>query len=190
MQTSLLSWLKKLPQLPQTLATTTLAVQMEESICNEGDLGSVPGLGRSPGGWNSYPLQYSGLENSVDFIVHAVTKSRTWLKKTFTFLFKKLKNLSFFWLIYLITCPISPFFSCFLEKVWHPDLTSQIDKFCWSGWWYYCKENRYMFLHESGLWFCSNFLSPKDKKQNPKKMLLLLLLLLSCFSRARLCMTP
>ena len=49
----------------------------KEFTCSAGDLGSIPRLGRSPGGWNSYPLQYSGLENSVDFIVHAVAKSRT-----------------------------------------------------------------------------------------------------------------
>ena len=42
-----------------------------------GDLGLIPGLGRSPGEVNSYPLQYSGLENSVDYIVHVATKSRT-----------------------------------------------------------------------------------------------------------------
>ena len=38
----------------------------KESACNAGDLGSVPGLGRSLGEGNSYPLQYSGLENSMD----------------------------------------------------------------------------------------------------------------------------
>ena len=37
----------------------------KESACNAGDLGSVPGLGRSPGEGNGYPLQYSGLENSM-----------------------------------------------------------------------------------------------------------------------------
>ena len=37
----------------------------KESACSAGDLGSVPGLGRSPGEGNSYPLQYSGLENSM-----------------------------------------------------------------------------------------------------------------------------
>ena len=47
----------------------------KESSCNAGDLGSIPGLGRSPGEGNSYPLQYSGLENSMDSIVHGVTKS-------------------------------------------------------------------------------------------------------------------
>jgi len=38
----------------------------EEYACNAGDLGSVPGLGRSPGEANGNPLQYSGLENSMD----------------------------------------------------------------------------------------------------------------------------
>ena len=51
----------------------------KESSCNVGDLGSIPGLGRSPGEGKGYLLQYSGLENSMDYIVHGVTKSRTWL---------------------------------------------------------------------------------------------------------------
>jgi len=38
----------------------------KESTCNAGDLGSIPGLGRSPGEGKGYPLQYSGLENSMD----------------------------------------------------------------------------------------------------------------------------
>ena len=45
--------------------------------CNSGDLGSIPGLGRSPGEGTGYPLQYSGLENSMDCIVHGVAKSQT-----------------------------------------------------------------------------------------------------------------
>ena len=44
---------------------------------SEGDLGSVPGLGRSPGEGKGYPLQYSGLENSMDCTVHGVAKSQT-----------------------------------------------------------------------------------------------------------------
>ena len=44
-----------------------------------GDLGSIPGLGRSAGEGNGYLLQYSGQENSVDCIVHGVTKSWTGL---------------------------------------------------------------------------------------------------------------
>ena len=38
----------------------------KESVCNAGDLGLIPGLGRSPGEGKGYPLQYSGLENSMD----------------------------------------------------------------------------------------------------------------------------
>ena len=57
----------------------------KESACNAGDSGSIPGLGRAPGERNSYPLQYSGLENSMEGIpwgpqqgtVHGITKSRT-----------------------------------------------------------------------------------------------------------------
>ena len=51
----------------------------KESTCNVGDLGSIPGLRRSPGERNHYPLQYSGLENSMDCIVHGVAKSWKWL---------------------------------------------------------------------------------------------------------------
>ena len=52
----------------------------KESTCNAGDLGSIPGFGRSPGEGNVYPLQYSGLENSMDrgawkIIVYGVAKS-------------------------------------------------------------------------------------------------------------------
>ena len=49
----------------------------KETACNVGDLCLIPGLGRSSGEWNGYPLQYSGLENSMDCIVHGVAKSRT-----------------------------------------------------------------------------------------------------------------
>ena len=49
----------------------------KESACNVGDLGSIPGLGRSLGEGKGYPLQYSDLENSIDCIVHGVAKSRT-----------------------------------------------------------------------------------------------------------------
>ena len=45
----------------------------KESACNVGDVGLIPGLGRSAEEGNGYPLQYSGLENSMDSIVHGVT---------------------------------------------------------------------------------------------------------------------
>ena len=56
----------------------------KESTCNAGDLGLIPGLGRSPGGRNGNPLKYSCLENPMDrgawwATVHRVAKSRTLL---------------------------------------------------------------------------------------------------------------
>ena len=51
----------------------------KESASNVGALGSILGLGRSPGEGKGDPLQYSGLENSMDCIVHGVVKSRTQL---------------------------------------------------------------------------------------------------------------
>ena len=61
----------------------------KESACNAGDTGSIPGSGSSPGEGNSYPLQYSGLENSMDWgawqaAVHGVIKSWTQLKQLST----------------------------------------------------------------------------------------------------------
>ena len=57
----------------------------KESVCSTGDLGSIPGLGRSPGGGHGNPLRYSCLENSLDrgawpATVHRVRQSQTWLK--------------------------------------------------------------------------------------------------------------
>jgi len=57
----------------------------KESTCKAGNLGSIPGLGRSPGEGKGYSLQYSGLENSMDYTVHGVAKSQT-----------KLSNFHFF----------------------------------------------------------------------------------------------
>ena len=49
----------------------------KKSTCNAGDLGLIPGLERGPGEGKGYQLQYSGLENSMDCIVHGVAKSQT-----------------------------------------------------------------------------------------------------------------
>ena len=49
----------------------------KESACNAGDLGSIPRLERFPGEGKGCPLQYSDLENSMDCVVHGVTKSQT-----------------------------------------------------------------------------------------------------------------
>ena len=72
----------KLQTTPDRLPTPVLlgfpcGLPGKESACNAGDLGSIPGLGRSPGEGKGNPFQYSGLENSMDRIVHGVTKSRT-----------------------------------------------------------------------------------------------------------------
>ena len=52
----------------------------KQSACNAGGLGLIPGLGRSHGEGKGYPRQYSGLQNSMDCIVHGVAKSWTWLR--------------------------------------------------------------------------------------------------------------
>ena len=49
----------------------------KESAYNVGDLGPIPGLGRCPGERKSYPLQYSGLKNSMDSVVHGISKCQT-----------------------------------------------------------------------------------------------------------------
>ena len=51
----------------------------KESACKVEDLGSIPGLGRSPGEGKGYPLQYSGLENPIYCTAQGVTKNQTWL---------------------------------------------------------------------------------------------------------------
>ena len=51
----------------------------KESACKTGDLGLIPGLGRSSEEGKGYPFQYSGLENSMDCIVHGVAKNHTCL---------------------------------------------------------------------------------------------------------------
>ena len=64
----------------------------KESACNAGDLGSIPGLGRSPVEENGNPLQNSCLENSMErgarqATVHGITKSQTWLRDYHFFFF-------------------------------------------------------------------------------------------------------
>ena len=75
------SWVGKIPWRRDRLSTPGFlgfpgGSAGKESTCNVGDLSLIPGLGRSPEEGKGYPLQYSGLQNSVDCIVHGVTKSR------------------------------------------------------------------------------------------------------------------
>ena len=71
------TWLKRLSSSSSCLDSSP----GKESTCNVGDLDLIPELGRSPGERKVYPLQYLGLENSINCIVHGVTNSGTWLKK-------------------------------------------------------------------------------------------------------------
>ena len=76
------SWVRKIPWSRDRLPTLVFlgfpcGSAGKESACNAGDLGSILGLGRSPGKGKGYPCQYSGLENSADCVVHGVTKSQT-----------------------------------------------------------------------------------------------------------------
>ena len=50
----------------------------KESACNSGDPSSIPGSGRSPGEGNGYPLQYSGLENSMDYSMGSQRVGHEW----------------------------------------------------------------------------------------------------------------
>ena len=62
---------------PLQYSWASLVAQLVKNLAAIEDLGSIPGLGRSPGEGKGYQLQYSGLENSMDCIVHGVAKSRT-----------------------------------------------------------------------------------------------------------------
>ena len=74
----------------------SVAQLVKESAASAGDLGSIPGLGRSPGEGKGYPLQYSGLENSMNSIVHRITKSQTRLSAfQFHFHFQVLASINF-----------------------------------------------------------------------------------------------
>ena len=89
----------------------------KETTCNAGVLGSIPGLGRSPGEGKGYPLQYSDLENTMDCIVHGVTKSWT-----------QLSDFHFYFLLY---CPalVSIHDHCKDHNLDYTDLCWQSDVF-------------------------------------------------------------
>ena len=88
------SWVGKIHQRKDRLPTPGFlgfpgSSAGRESACNVGDPGSTPGLGRSPGGGKGHPLQHSGLETSVGWVVHGVTKSWTRLSN-FHFFFAQI----------------------------------------------------------------------------------------------------
>ena len=92
----------------------------KESACDAGDLGSIPGLGKSPAEGKGHLLQYSGLENSMGSIVHGVSKSRTQLSDVhFHFVILLIQ----FWKLYTqlknLECALSILFShMFIMHKW------------------------------------------------------------------------
>ena len=78
----------------------------KESTCNAGDLGSIPGLGRSPGEGNGYPVQYSGLENSMVCSMGSQRVRHDWV--TFIFSLHHSYNFSLICIIIWLITSISP----------------------------------------------------------------------------------
>ena len=77
------SWVRKIPWRrdrlpPPVFLGFPCGSAGKEFACNAGDLGSIPGLGKSPREGKGYSLQYSGLENSMDCILQGITKSISW----------------------------------------------------------------------------------------------------------------
>ena len=91
-------WVGTIPWRRERLPTPVLGFPCvsagKESAFNAGDPGSIPGLGRSPGEGQGYLFQYSGLGNSMDSVVHGVTKSRTHLSDCHCH-FTSLPNIAF-----------------------------------------------------------------------------------------------
>ena len=86
-ETLLQYWVEKIPCRMDRLPTSVFlgffcGSAGKESACNVENLGWIHGLGRFLGEGKGYPFQYSGLENSMKYIVHEVTKSRTWLSSS------------------------------------------------------------------------------------------------------------
>ena len=88
-------WAKLAILFPNSLCTTLYLVRGfpgslagKEFACSAGDHRSIPWLGRFPGEGIGYPLQYSGLENFMDCIVHGVAKSQTWLSDFHSLIFR------------------------------------------------------------------------------------------------------
>ena len=85
----------------------------KESACSEGDLGLIPGLGRSPGEGNGYPVPFSGLENSMDCIVIGAAKS--WTQSSMI----EVANLKYWWTT--ICLPV-------------PFIIKSLNWRCWESW--------------------------------------------------------
>ena len=86
-----------------------------------GDLGSTPGLGRSPGEGKVYPLQYSGLENSMDCIVHGVAKSwKRYVYQNIFLMFPQITDViiwAFCFVLFQSCCLAFPFLEGWFSKM-------------------------------------------------------------------------
>ena len=79
----------------------------KESAFNVGDLGSIPGFRRSPGEGKGYPLQFSGLENSIDCIIHGISKVWTQLSDFHSLIYTAILNI--FKIFYIFMYAVSVF---------------------------------------------------------------------------------
>ena len=77
-------WLKRLSSSSNLFEGFPCGSAGKESTCNVGDLGLIPGLGRSPGKWKGYPLQYSGLGNYMDQSMGSQRVEHDWVTFTLT----------------------------------------------------------------------------------------------------------
>ena len=118
----------------------------KESACNAGDLGLIPGLGRSPGEGKGYPLQYSCLGNSMDCVAHRVAKRHDWESFTHSLLtisgssmspwlqisssFSGINEVNFSPNGCFIECHSVPFLPCFEMLVFKVYLKWQVFFFC------------------------------------------------------------
>ena len=99
----------------------------KESTCNLGDLGSTPGLGKSPGGGKGYPLQ-SGLEDSLDCIGHGVTKS--WIRPSDFHVTVVYSSMEFYCIDRFTEIPLQPKQSCSVTTKKPSGITCYCHIFC------------------------------------------------------------
>ena len=113
------SWVRKIPWRRDRLPTPVFlsfpcGSASKESTCSAGDLDSIPGLGRSPGEGKGYPLQYFGLENPMNCIIHGVTKSWTQLSNlhftTHTSYLSLISSVSHLWIFFNTSLICKPLF--------------------------------------------------------------------------------
>ena len=119
----------------------------KESACNAGDLGSIPGLGRSPGEGKVYPLQYSGLENSVDWIVYGVAKSRTWLSDFHSLTQLEMYNIPLLNRMMIWSPYLSVFIFQYVEEIGYHCLALMILKSNSAIWFLYDHKSLYLSLN-------------------------------------------